>query len=88
MKVRRNKRKILLRVFVFPGPRPSARSPGLAPNLYLPTLAPNLYLPALAPNFYLPAQASPEPELCIYQPCSPNGHLLVLAYNLYYRSGL
>ena len=55
-----------LRVFVFPGPRPSAWPPALAPNLYLPALALNLYLPALVPNFYLPALA-------------PNFYLLVLA---------
>ena len=65
---------MLLRVFVFPGPRPSAwlrpsalatnfYLPALAPNLCLPALAPNFYLPALAPNFYLPALASPEPGL-------------------------
>ena len=81
---------MLLRVFVFPGPRPSAwpRPPALATNFYLPALAsnlclparaPNLYLPALAPNFYLPALAGAW--ACIYQPCPPNLYLLALAYD-------
>ena len=81
---------MLLRVFVFPGSRPSAwpRPPALATNFYLPALAsnlclparaPNLYLPALAPNFYLPALAGAW--ACIYQPCPPNLYLLALAYD-------
>ena len=50
-----------LRVFLFPGPRPSTCPLALA-------LPQNLYLPALTPNFYLPVLAyifiiSPEPEL-------------------------
>ena len=73
---------VLIRVFVFPDPQPSALAdnlylPTLAPNLCLPVLAPNLYLTALTPNFYLPALVSPEPGLaytnlvppiCIYWP--------------------
>ena len=48
--------EVIIGVFVFPGPRPSAWPLTFA-------LAPNLYLPALAPNFYLPALVSPEPGL-------------------------
>ena len=42
---------ILIRVFVFPGPRSFAWPPALvlAPNLYLAALTPNLYFPALNP---------------------------------------
>ena len=87
---------VLIRVFLFPDPQPSALAdnlylPTLAPNLCLPVLAPNLYLTALTPNFYLPALVSPEPGLaytnlipsiCIYWP-SPRVFITVLWFCIY-----